>query len=180
MAPMPATQEYTDIINGPQQNPIGYTDPGKISDFMTTIGFDMAIDEAVVEQAKLSVPKRYFETQQYWMTVPETENDYPWVFAGDGIPPNGAIPLLTGNVFPLAPLEGDYCLRTDYKPSTLFRFSNHRWTMQERNWRGDDWTAAHRLLLNFINNKKTSVFQDATTAPEKVALSKAIKPRANF
>lgn len=183
MSPMTASQEFNDILNGPQTNPLGYEDPGTISDFMTTIGFNMGIDDAVVAEAKKSVSKRYFETQQYWMVLPETDvagNSYPWVFAGDGIPPNGAVPISTGRVWPLNPNQGDYVLRTDYKPATLFMWDNNRWRMQEQNWRGSDWSAAHRLLLEFINETGTSVFEDNTTSPTKQAISQAVKPRADF
>ena len=181
MSPMTASQEYTDILNSQQTNPIGYSDPGTIGDLMSTMAFDMNIDDAVVAAAKLEVPKRYFETQQYYMIVPEAgSTDYPWVFAGDGIPPNGAVPISTGKTFPLNPQTGDYVLRTDYNPSTLFQWNNNQWQMQEQNWRGDDWSACHRLLLEFINDDAITVLQDGTSIPTKTALSQAIKPRADF
>jgi hypothetical protein len=181
ISPMPASQEYQDILNKQQTNPLGFLDNGTIGSLMTTIGFDMGINEAVVEQAKLSVPKRYFETQQYYIVLPETnEPGYPFVFAGDGIPPNGAIPILTGKTWPAAPADGDYVLRTDYAPATLFMWSRGMWRMQEQDHRGNDWSAAHRLLLEFIKNNKQSTFQDGTTAPEKQALSRALKPTADF
>lgn len=181
ISPMPASQEYQDILNGQQTNPIGYSDPGTIGSLMTTIGFDLAIDEAVVAEAKANVPKRYFETQQYWMVLPEVDSkDFAWVYAGDGIPPNGAVPIMTGKTWPLAPQSGDYVLRTDYKPATLFQWNNGKWQMQEQNFRGNDWTAAHRLLLEFINDDAISKLQDGTTIPTKQALSQAIRPRADF
>jgi hypothetical protein len=177
---MPASQEYQDILNQQQTNPYGFLDPGKIGDIMSTIAFDMNINESIVDEAKANVSGRYFDTRQYWMITPESQsNDYPWIFAGDGIPPNGS-PLNSGKSFPISPNQGDYYLRTDYKPPTLFMWDTGKWRMQEQDWRSNDWSAAHRLLRSFINNDNVSTFEDKTTAPEKIALSKAVKPRADF
>jgi len=181
VSPMPASQEFQDILDQQATNPLGF-DQGTLGSLMSTIGIDLGIDEAVVNQAKLSVPKRYFETQQFWMVTPEAsgKGSNPWVFAGDGIPPNGATLLGAGHRFPETPGQGDYYLRTDYKPATLFMYDAKAWRMQEQDIRQQDWTAAHNLLLSFINNDNTSRFNDGTMAPEKVALSKAVKPRADF
>jgi hypothetical protein len=178
-SPMPASQEFQDILNQQAQNPLGF-DQGTIGSLMSTIATELGIDEAVVDQAKIDVPARYFDTRQFWMVVPEAgSNDYPWVFAGDGIPPNGAVPLGSGTRFPDGPSEGDYYLRTDYRPATLFMFHNNAWRMQEQDFRQKDWSAAHRLLESFIGNTTVSIFPDYT-APEQVNLSRAIKPRADF
>lgn len=182
--PMTASQEFNDILKQKQTNPYGWTDPnGSIGELMSTLGVNMGIDEAVVADAKASVPRRYFQTEQFWMIVPEVNeksNSYPWVFAGDGTPPNGAVPLGAGHAFPSNPQEGDYYLRNDYSPATLFMWLQGAWRFQEQDWRQSDWSAAHRLLLSFINDNNTSTFQDGTTAPEKIALSQAVKPRADF
>ncbi len=182
VSPMTASQEYSDILNQQQTNPYGWSDPGTIGDLMSTIGTNLGINDSVVADAKANVPKRYFETQQFWIITPEAnvESSFPWVFAGDGIPPNGAIPLGTGNTFPLGPVQGNYYLRTDYHPATLFMWDSGAWRIQEQDWRQSDWSAAHRLLLSFINNDNTSTFDDQTTSPEKIALSQAVKPRADF
>lgn len=180
-SPMTASQEFADILNQQATNPLGF-DQGTIGDLMSTIGVDLGIDEAVVDQAKQDVGGRYFETRQYWMVTPEAsgKGSYPWVFAGDGIPPNGAVPLGTGNRFPDNPDEGDYYLRTDYKPATLFQFLSNAWRIQEQDIRQQDWTMAHNLLLSFVNDTDTSILDDGSTMPTKIALSKAVKPKADF
>lgn len=180
VAPMTGAQEYADILDKQAQSPMGF-DQGRLGDLMTTLGKELEINEAVVEQAKVSVSRRNFETQQFWV-VPgeETNGQNPWIFAGDGVPPNGAVLTGSGRGFPQSPAEGDYYLRTDYEPNALFRRVAGSWRMQELDYRQTDWSAAHRLLLGFINNNRTSVFKDGTTAPEKVALHKAVKPRADF
>jgi hypothetical protein len=42
------------------------------------------------------------------------------------------------------------------------------------------WEAANRILESFINNKKITTFEDGSKTPERVAISKVIKPRADF
>lgn len=178
--PMKASQEFEDIMEKQAKDPFGF-DQGLIRDLMTTYGKDMEIDEAVVEMAKESVSGRNFETQQFYV-VPgdELTGQLPWVFAGDGIPPNGAELAGSGSVFPLNPSEGTYYLRTDYEPKTLFRYSSGRWVMQEQDYREQNWNVAHRILEGFINNNNQVTHDDGIVADEKQPLYKAIKPRADF
>ena len=53
-------------------------------------------------------------------------DDYAGYLTEDGIPSNGA-PLTAGIAFPLNPVVGQYCLRTDYLPNRLFRYTGSRW-----------------------------------------------------
>ncbi len=57
-------------------------------------------------------------------------NDYQGYLTEDGVPANGA-PLTAGIAFPLSPVTGQYCLRTDYLPNRLFRFTGSRWQKVE-------------------------------------------------
>lgn len=180
VSPMTGSQEYADILDKQAQNPLGF-DQGRLGDLMTTIGLELSINEQVVEAAKESVSRRNFETRQFWV-VPgeETLGQNPWIFAGDGEPPNGSVLIGSGNVFPENPADGDYYLRTDYEPRALFRRVGGAWRIQELDYRQTDWSAAHRLLKSFINNDKQVTFKDGSTAPEKQSLHKAVKPRADF
>ncbi len=101
------------------------------------------------------------------------------MFAGDGHPPNGAELVGSGTRFPAAPREGDYFLRTDYSPHHLFRREGTRWKVQEIAYR-EEWMAAHRLLIDFINESRTRTDADGTVAPVRTDLSKAVKPKADF
>jgi hypothetical protein len=195
VSPMPASQEYSDILNLPATDamglPIGVlsglgggsstpTPTVTVGSILSNEGADLEINEAVDAQAKLDVPKRYFETQQFYMQVPEVgTNSDPWVFAGDGIPPNGAVLLGSGSTYPPAPSLHDYYLRTDYHPNTLFMWTGTVWQAQEQNYR-PDWSMAHSRLLDFINNDTITTNEDGTLAPEKTNLSQAVRPKADF
>lgn len=179
-SPMPATQEYQDILNQQAKNPFGM-DQGTIGSLMSTLATEMGINQEIFDAAQIQVPARYYETQQFWI-VPGTETgkEAPWIFAGDGIPPNGAISSGSGNMFPLGPSNGEYYLRTDYCPPTLFMYDQNQWIIQEVDWRGSEWNVAHRLLESFINNNNITTNQDGSMIPEKVNASQALKPTADF
>lgn len=183
--PLTNSQEYKDILDKPPEDPFGLLvdDPDypSIGDIIGNLDKDMEINDAVIQEAKKYVPKRNYETQQFWI-VPgsDKEGEYPWIFAGDGIPPNGAALVGSGKSFPANPLEGDYYLRLDYEPHVLFRREGPRWRRVEIDYRKEDWSMAHRLLETYINNNNITTFDDGTQQPEKQALSKAVKPRADF
>ena len=111
----------------------------------------------------------------------------------DGIPPNGA-PFTAGISFPIAPTEGQFCLRKDYLPNRLFRFNGTRWVKVEdikrmtmSNLGASDTGAGDRfegkdvrqtLKTSFINNEQTAKI-DGRTVQEKQSLSKALRPKAD-
>jgi hypothetical protein len=125
-------------------------------------------------------------------------NDYEgqWLL-GDGEPPNGA-PFTSGISFPLSAVDGQYCLRTDYKPNRLFRFNGTRWVKMEDNVRmtmsnmgfkdvvpggsPDDVFLGKEVRQTqkgtFVNNENVSRI-NGKIVPEKQALSKALRPKAD-
>ena len=102
----------------------------------------------------------------------------------DGEVPNGA-PFTSGITFPLAPVEGQFCLRTDYFPKRLFRYDGRRWVKYEDNVRmtmSQNGTDKDDPRLNqkgtFINNNNVSTIR-GKQVQEKQSLSKALKPKAD-
>jgi hypothetical protein len=181
-SPMAAAEEYSDILDKQAKDPYGFDD-GKLRDVLTNIGIEMGINEEIVEQAKANVSRRNFETQHLYMvpgdaTMSGKQN--PWIFAGDGDPPNGAFLVGAGNKFPSDAEEGDYYLRLDYSPNTLFLRAEGRWRRQELDYRETEWSAASSILKGFINNTKTETHMDGTVENQRQGLHKAVKPRADF
>ena len=111
----------------------------------------------------------------------------------DGLPPNGT-PFTSGIAFPLAPIEGQFHLRTDYKPTRMFRFNGARWVKFEDNIRmtmsnlgasdvgvGDRFEGKdprQTQKTNFINNDKINRI-NGKNVTEKQSLSKALRPKAD-
>lgn len=118
---------------------------------------------------------------------------YVGVASGDGLPPNGAL-FGSGIQFPNNPATGQYYLRTDYLPNALFRYNGKRWVMEEQGVRmtmnqfGSQDVAPGTAFegsairetqkSSFVNNTTTATIS-GKVVPERQALSKALKPRAD-
>lgn len=182
-SPLTDAQEYRDILDRKPEDMFGMPldSPlfGNVRDIMSTLGKEQGINEAVVEEAKLHVSKRNFDTTHFYVVSGDDKQD-PWIYAGDGVPPNGATLSGNGSSYPLDAKDNDYFLRTDYEPHVLFQKKGTRWNRIELDYRKQDWSMAHRLLDSFINNKTQTTFTDGSVVEEKQALSKVIKPKTDF
>ena len=110
-----------------------------------------------------------------------------------GVPPNGA-KYGAGIEFPSNAVKGQFYLRVDYLPNTLFRFDGAIWVKFEDNVRmtldefGTQDVApgtAHAgkqvrrtQLTGYINNANTSTIAGVTVT-ERQSLSNALKPKAD-
>lgn len=122
-----------------------------------------------------------------------TKKIYVGLGGGDGVPPNGA-PFGSGIQFPSNPAKGQYYLRTDYLPNALFKYDGKRWVMHEQGVRmtmnqfgaqdvapgtAFEGTAIRQTQkAGFVNNTNTGTIS-GKVVPERQALSKALKPRAD-
>ena len=181
MSPMTGAQEYQDILDQTNKDPFGLDSGTTLRDILTTDGANQAINDAVLEEARKHVLARNFETRQFYFVPGEEKGDQlPWIWAGDGLPPNGATLLGAGNAFPDTAPDGSYYLRTNYKPAQLFKRVGSAWQVQEVDYRMSKWSAMSRYLDDFINNDNMTTHDDGTVVPEKTALSKAVRPPTDF
>jgi len=111
---------------------------------------------------------------------PPKRSGYSGYLLGDGIPANGAA-FGSGIAFPGSAIPNDYYLRTDMLPNRLFRYDGKRWVKVEDAVRhtlsNTDTRATHRT--GFINNTNSAVI-GTETVQERQAVSKALKPKADF
>lgn len=175
--PLVHSQETDDLFQKDNEDSFGLPD-GKLEDILTNKKKDFERNEAVVDAAKKMVSGRNFQTQQFYV-VPGDElgGQYPWIFAGDGIPPNGAELLGKGNRYPDNAPVGSYFLRTDYFPETLFRKTESGWKYQEVDYREDSWSPADRYLRDHINNNDLSSFPDGRVERTRVSAHEAVMPK---
>jgi len=111
---------------------------------------------------------------------PPKRSGYSGYLLGDGIPANGAA-FGSGIAFPGSAIPNDYYLRTDMLPNRLFRYDGKRWVKIEDAVRhtlsNTDTRKTHRT--GFINNTTSTVIGEETVV-ERQAVSKALKPKADF
>jgi hypothetical protein len=111
----------------------------------------------------------------------------------DALPANGAR-FTAGIAFPTTPQEGQFCLRTDYMPQRLFRYSGTRWIKVEDNVRmtmnnlgASDVETGSRFEGKEVKQTQKATFVNNTNATtingkavkEKQSLSKALRPEAD-
>jgi len=116
-------------------------------------------------------------------------NNFYVSYLTDAIPPNGA-PYTYGVEFPTPGAIGQFHLRTDYYPNTLFRWNGAHWVMFEQNVR---MTMTNKPLngigqpndqtrqtqkFSFINNTNTATIA-GEVVQERQFLSKILLPKAD-
>lgn len=113
--------------------------------------------------------------------TPQANGYIEGYLTGDAIPANGET-YNYGTSFPAEPVEGMFFLRTDYAPNRLFRYDGRRFVKIEDNVRQTmtQTNSRNTQKTGFINNSNQTVLQDgSSTTPERVALSKLLKPKAD-
>ena len=187
-----------------------YTPPTQ-SDVFSTRTKDNEINDAILTQADVEVPLSGYDPQKFYivptldngqpanpttlyntsgdtvdgtqggMSVsPKSDGYTVGYLTGDGIPPNG-LPVTTGVSFPLGAVAGDFCLRLDYFPNRLFRYSGQRWIKIEDKVRTNlnNGVPNDTLRSSFVNNTYTVPTTDLGNIPSRQSLSQILKPRAD-
>lgn len=210
-----------------------YAPANSLRDIISTYKKEMAITQAVLNQAEADAPKSGFDVTRFFTLAVDDQGKPALVTAdaetidastftisgvdgeattidastmlqtpvkdgydntyliGDGATPNGA-PFTSGTVFPAGnPIEGQFCLRTDFFPNRLFRYSGKRWVKYEDNVRmtmsnigADDTgiTSDNGVRLTqkgtFVNNTVVNNV-NGNQVKERQSLSKALRPKAD-
>jgi hypothetical protein len=135
--PLVDSQEFKDILDQVQVDDNGDPDSNgtTLRDVISTYEKEMQITQAILDQAESDAPKSGWDTTSYYFPNPEipvgtTASGMEGFLLEDGIPVNGGT-YTAGIAFPIAPVEGQYHLRTDYMPRRLFRYSGTRWMKVE-------------------------------------------------
>lgn len=160
--PLVDSQEYKDIIDNIKASDTTTQTVGQI---LSTYDTFMNLNEAIIAQAEIDVPKSGYDTSPFYELPAPTGS-----FIGDGwradlstvdvdqvnltadtgvsspaykiegyLTGDGMAPngitTAAGISFPTNPGEGDFFLRLDYMPNRLFRFNGSRWIKIEDNVR---------------------------------------------
>jgi len=131
--------------------------PDTIADKASTRNRDLEINDAILTQAQIEVPKSGYDTVKFYilptypdgqpasagLSADQTAPTVDGTEGGQGLTPrsNGytmgyltgdgiapnGLPVTPGTSFPLHPVIGDYALRLDYFPNRLFRYDGRAW-----------------------------------------------------
>lgn len=168
-SPMTDAQEYRDILQ--KQASIDSTDT--LKDALSTYQRELEISNAIIEQGERIAPTILDKNENI---IQDTTKKYQ-----EGASPiyNHGETLEEGLSFPLNPHNGDFFLRTDYSPPTLFVYRGTRW--QRVNTPDGPVDVRDRVLnaAPFINNDAISVVGNQEF-PEKQPLSKVVLPKTDY
>ena len=190
--PLVAQQEFNDILNKPidPDNP----DSGSLLDLLGTGAKNLQINDAIIAQAEAEVALSGYDTTPLFVLptddlgVPvNPDNNTPrangWTdgyLTGDGIPPNG-FEVIPSVQFPVNPSDGDFCLRLDYQPNRLFRYTSGRWVKVEDSVRTQLTPGIENQSQRsrFVNNPDVVATSDRGDLPSRQSLSQALRPKAD-
>lgn len=161
LQPLVDSQEYKDILKKiADPDPFG-TDGSTIGDVISTYSKYTEINQAIIAQAEIEVPKSGYDTTKFYtvsadegkVNDPTGQNVASNVNVSNGsisadsgrntpakkidgyLVGDGTAPngldVSMGVAFPMHPKVGDYFLRLDFSPNRLFRYSANRWVKVE-------------------------------------------------
>lgn len=166
-SPMTDAQEYRDILQQKSDNGVD-----TLKDALSTYQKELQISNAIIAQGEALAPN-LLDDQSNLIGQPikqyQADEDHVYNHGED---------LQSGLSFPLNPHQGDFFLRTDYNPPSLFAFRGTRW---QRIDMGNGVKDVQNRVLNavpFINNPNITVVGNKEV-PERQALSQIILPKAD-
>jgi hypothetical protein len=94
--------------------------------------------------------------------------------------PNG-LTVTSLTYFPDAPVLGQYILRTDYMPNTLYRWDGKRWQVVNDILRTQfTGIKSNNQVGTFVNNTANSTISNGQVIAQRQALSKILLPKSDF
>jgi len=179
--PLVDSQEYSDIL---KKITISDDSTTPLRDIMSTYNQYSSINQAIVSQAEVELPKSGYDTTPIWhrSTDEQTPDFSVNAYLGNtDAAPNGE-PVTQGIVFPQNPDVGDYCLRVDFLPNRLFRWDGVRWRRIEDKVRSNITNNASDNVTQrntFITNTNTYRDVNNNLQPQKQSLHEVLKPKAD-
>ena len=181
LSPLVDSQEYRDILN---KITVSEDSNTPLREIMSTYNTYTQINDAVVAQAELDLPKSGYDVSPiYHVSSDANTPDYSVssYLGNTDTTPNGEN-YTQGVAFPSDPAEGDYCLRVDFVPNRLFRYNGARWRKIEDKVRTNLTNNSTENLTqrnSFITNTRTFTDTNGVVQTEKQSLHDALKPRAD-
>jgi hypothetical protein len=167
-SPMTDAQEYRDILQNKADNGID-----TLKDALSTYQKELEISNAIVKRGEQLSPTILDSNENI---IQNTNKKYQ----ENALQPyNHGETLNEGLSFPLDAKQGDFFLRTDYMPATLFVYRGTRWQRITTQTEPVDLRDRVVNAAPFINNNATTVVGNEEM-PERQALSQIIKPKTDY
>lgn len=181
-APINDAQEYRSLLGDPE-------DENSLKNALSTYNKEIAISNAIVASAEVITPAAGYKDTEF------TDSTYAPVI--DGFDGSGKSNIAvdttesvaqggntsnvpTGLAFPIAPVQGDLFVRTDFQPQRLFVYRGNKWHRLADNSAATGWATTATNAGPYINNKATTTTADGTTIAQRQALSGVfVKPKAD-
>lgn len=206
VVPMVDGQEFKEILDQAASDESDFS----LRDIMSPYLKNLAITEAIVSEAENLVPLSGYNVEKYFIlpvdanghslqnaitadnlqlsadrvlnaniSVATPTQNMP-TYLNAGTPPNG-FAVTSMNHFPDNPTLGQYILRTDYIPNSLYRWDGKRWQIVNDILRtkisGDN---SQTQLGTFVNNTANSTISNGQVIAQRQALSKILLPKSDF
>ena len=166
------SKEFQDIFDNDMDN-----DEDGLSSLLSQYDDLLNINNGVLDEAESEVPFK----ENYDNILYETKHDGHAV-ADQGMDIDD---IESGVSFKNNPVEGEYFIRSDYRPKRMFQYLNGVWEMTDYKFL-TKWTRGHQHTDSFINNKNitTNMGQLVTEKtsiinPLKVKKTNAKKPEVD-
>jgi len=167
-SPMTDAQEYRDILSQPADNGVD-----TLKEALSTYQKELEISKAIIARGEQLAPTILDDGSN---VLQDTTKQYQ--VDADPTYDHGEA-LDSGLSFPLNPHQGDFFLRTDYKPAALFAYRGTRWQRITTQNGPVDLQDAVLNGASFINNNAVTVVGNKEF-PERQALSQIVKPKTDF
>ena len=169
--PITDSQEFRDILgDGTEEN--------NLRDLISSYEDVIDINDKIIDAAENAVgfDPQYRDNAHLYFD--ESSPDRPSIGFEYGPAPIRSSLLGSGITFPIDASDGSYFMRTDFRPSRVFKKSGNRWILIKSDMTGE-WAAANKILTTFINNNNVRINTDGTTEPEQTNLAKVVLPRTD-
>lgn len=154
---MTASKEYSDIIEDADDFDILMSQMDRLDE----------IDDGVLEEAAQAVPSNDSVTDNLYK--PEFKNAIE-LEEGEVIDLEN---IDRGTIFPVDAVDGDYFIRSDYRPQQLFKVVNGNWVMLNMQEIREKWTRGHAYQNSFIQNDSTFTNDSGEVEQGKTSIKKA-------
>jgi len=163
LEPITDSQEFDDILGNAD-------DADSMKNVFSTFAKEMDITDAVVESAAGNDPIGGATQLVDHLYNYVNEQGYNW---------DPGETIASGDNFPSTPNQGDFYIRTDFRPNRLFVYRDTRWVRLYDNIDDRTWSDRTFNASTFVNNIDT----DVATGREynsRQSIEDAIRPRADY